>query len=58
MSALADDINENYQTVQKWRCRNRIPAEYWTRLVIAGNERRISISIDGLAKAAAAEKAA
>lgn len=33
ISALAEDINENYDTVLRWRIRGRIPEDAWPKLI-------------------------
>lgn len=47
---FAAAIGEKYDTVVKWRARNSIPSWRWGRLVEVAAERRLSVSIDNLAR--------
>jgi len=61
MADLSADLGERYETVRKWRGRNRIPSEYWTRIVRAAKKRRLKVTIEMLAQCedeVSAEKAA
>jgi hypothetical protein len=50
---LADDVGEEYQTIQKWRWRNSIPPHYWARLLKAA---RRKLTASDLIRIAAASK--
>lgn len=41
---LAREIGLDPQTVQKWRVRARIPADYWPAVIKAGKARKIRIT--------------
>ena len=43
VAELATDIDEKPGTVQKWKQRNRIPAEKWSGLLAAARQRDIKI---------------
>lgn len=44
---LATDLNEKYETVKKWKTRNRIPPNSWFGVVDAAERRRIRITVGG-----------
>ena len=50
---LATELGEKRATVQKWRERDWIPAEYWLRIIDAGKRQRIRIPLLRLAELAA-----
>ena len=39
-AALASDVEVDYKAVAKWHDRNRIPPEYWIRLIASAKVRR------------------
>ncbi len=51
--ALAAEIGAKPETVRKWRQRNSIPAEWWTRMIEAARERGDTLTADELADMAA-----
>lgn len=50
---LAERIGAKPETVRKWRQRNSIPAEWWTRIIEVAREERIRITAEQLADMAA-----
>lgn len=51
--SLAEDLDEKYETVRKWRFRNNIPSDRWISLIEAGKKRRIRVTLESLASQAA-----
>jgi hypothetical protein len=33
LQAMADELNENYDTVKQWRTRGRIPSHAWPKII-------------------------
>ena len=52
VTALATDMDEKPATVQKWKQRNRIPAEKWSGLLAAARKRRIQLDESTLVRIA------
>jgi len=52
-SALADDLELNYDQVRKWRYRNSIPPEFWSEMLVVAKRRRIPLKSGELIEAAA-----
>lgn len=58
LSDFADDLGIAYGTAKAMRRRNRIPPEYWCRLVTRADERSLQhVTLDALASAVAMEPA-
>ncbi len=53
--ALGERIGAKAETVRKWRQRNSIPAEWWSRIIEAERDRAEGITAEELAKMAAAD---
>lgn len=49
---LAADIGMNKYSVRNWnsKYRNKIPSEYWRRVVAAANKRGFNVTLDMLAE--------
>ena len=47
-AAVAEILGEKAVTVRAWKPRNRIPPEYWERILAASAERFIDVSADWL----------
>jgi hypothetical protein len=45
---IASEIGANYETVRKWRARDRVPAEHWPKLLIAAQKRGHAVTSDTL----------
>lgn len=45
---LAREVNQNYDTVRKWKEHGRIPATAWRAVIIAAAKRERIISVDDL----------
>lgn len=52
LSELCADTGESYETVKKWRQRNRIDPKYWQVMVAAAQGRGIPLSLSELASVA------
>jgi len=57
LADLADDMGKPYSTVNNWMARNRVPMEYWVRLVDAAACRDIPLTYGQLAKGVAKDAA-
>ena len=53
MTDLAEDIEVEYNTVQKWKERERIPSEHFQALLDAAKKRRIKLKAEDLIGVAA-----
>lgn len=51
LNDLASDVGQRYETVKKWRQRNRIESKYWEAMVAAAEARGIPLSLSQLALA-------
>jgi hypothetical protein len=46
--AMAEDIGHTAFAVRQWKTRDRIPAEWWLRVIAAAKKRRRSIRFEDL----------
>jgi hypothetical protein len=45
---MADDLGHSHFAVRQWKTRDRIPAEWWLRVIAAAKKRRRSIRFEDL----------
>ena len=57
LTDLARDMGKPIPTVGNWKSRNRIPMEYWVRLVRAAARRDIPLTYGQLAEAVSLDAA-